>query len=236
MINSPSNPTGAAYTRNEIKALAEILADADISIVSDDIYESIIYDGFEFSNIANISEKLKKKTFVLNAVSKTYSMTGWRIGYMAGDETVIKYVESVQSQSTSNPTSISQWAALDALLGEQSFINDMVSTFDRRRKIMVKGLNEIRGITCLNPNGAFYAFPSIKGIYGMKGWNEIEKKYEGEYKSSKLSSFLLEEAKVAVVPGIGFGNDDYIRLSFATYDENIIEGLKRIKEAIGKLD
>ena len=236
VINSPSNPTGAAYTRNEIKALAEILADADISIVSDDIYESIIYDGFEFSNIANISEKLKKKTFVLNAVSKTYSMTGWRIGYMAGDETVIKYVESVQSQSTSNPTSISQWAALDALLGEQSFINDMVSTFDRRRKIMVKGLNEIRGITCLNPNGAFYAFPSIKGIYGMKGWNEIEKKYEGEYKSSKLSSFLLEEAKVAVVPGIGFGNDDYIRLSFATYDENIIEGLKRIKEAIGKLD
>jgi aspartate aminotransferase len=235
VLNSPSNPTGAAYTRSEITALAEVLADKDILIISDDIYESIIYDGFEFSNIANISEEFKKKTMVLNAVSKTYAMTGWRIGYMAGDAEIIDKVETLQSQSTSNPTSIAQWASVDALTGDQSIIKEMLTAFERRRKIIVDGLREIPGFTCFNPNGAFYAFPGVKNVYKLPGWKGVAEKYKDEYSSSTLSSFLLEEARVAVVPGIGFGADDYIRLSFATSDKNIIEGIKRIKEAITKL-
>lgn len=235
VLNSPSNPTGSAYTKNELIAIAEVLTGREILIISDDIYEAIIYDGFEFFNIANISDELKKNTMVLNAVSKTYSMTGWRIGYMAGNEEIIKKVDAIQSQSTSNPASISQWAALEALNGDQSVIKDMLTAFDRRRKIIVAGLNNIEGLTCKTPDGAFYAFPGIKNLYNKKGWRALREKYKSEFNSSAFSSYLLEAARVAVVPGIAFGSDDHIRLSFATSDDIINEGLRRINEAVDKL-
>lgn len=234
VINSPSNPTGAAYTRGDLEALAAVIGDRDIAVISDDIYESILYDGAVFSNMANISGEMKRKTFVLNGVSKAYSMTGWRIGYMAGDATVIKNVETLQSQSTSNPTSIAQWAALAALTGDQGVIAPMLEAFTRRRKLITEGLNAVPGISCSLPDGAFYAFPRVSGVYEMKGWGDVAARYEGG-SSSRLCSYLIDEARVAVVPGIEFGNDDHIRLSFATSDANIVKGVERIGEAIARL-
>lgn len=235
VINSPSNPTGAAYTFDELKQLAAVIEKTDIIPISDDIYETIVFNGFKFFNIANVSETMKKKTVVLNGCSKTYAMTGWRIGYMAGDQELIGKVDILQSQSTSNPTTISQWAAIEALTGDQSVLAEMMVAFDRRRKLVVKELSTMPGVTCYNPDGAFYAFPGISGVYQLKGWNKIAEKYKDEYKSSSLCTYLMEEARTAVVPGIAFGNDRYFRMSFATSDENLIEGLKRIREALVKL-
>lgn len=235
VINSPSNPTGAAYTFDELKALSEVILDAGILAISDDIYESIVYGNYKFNNIANVSNDMYKKTIVLNGVSKTYAMTGWRIGYMAGNENIIKKVETLQGQSTSNPSSISQYAAIEALSGDQSVVSEMVKAFDRRRKFVVQGLDSIPGFKCYNPEGAFYVFPRVDEVYKFKGWKKIEEKYKDEYKSSSLCAYLLEEAKSAVVPGIGFGNDNYFRMSFATSDESLLEGIKRIKKAIEKL-
>jgi len=235
IFNSPNNPTGAGYTRKDFEEIAEILEGTDITIISDDIYESIVYDDFEFCNFANLSETLKRQTLVINGVAKSYAMTGWRIGYIAGEASLIKKIETLQSQSTSNPTSISQWATIEALTGDQTVVSKMVEAFDRRRKIIIEGLNSIPGLKCYNPVGTFYAFPDITEIYKFSGWKKICEKYDDEYSSSILATYLLEEARSAVVPGIGFGNDKYFRMSFATSDENITEGLKRIKEAIGKL-
>jgi len=235
VINSPSNPTGSMYTLDELKALGELLKNYDICIITDDIYESIVYNGNKFYNILNAIPELKSKTMVLNGVSKTYSMTGWRIGYMAGDETIIKQVEMIQSQSVSNPTSIAQWAAVEAIMGDQSFIDEMLQAFTRRKEMIVKGLNDINGVECHNPDGAFYVFPNVKKIYQCNGFKHIIDNYKGDSLSSKLSSYLLEEARVAVVPGVAFGSDNNVRLSFATSDKSIIEGLKRIQEAIEKL-
>ena len=235
VINSPSNPTGATYSEKELIALADVLSGLDILIISDDIYETILYDGGKFINIANLSPDLKKKTIVLNGVSKTYSMTGWRIGYMAGNADIISKVEDIQSQSTSNPTSISQWASIAALTGDQSVIQTMLDAFTRRRKLIVDSLNSIRGIRCQMPSGAFYAFPNISDLFGVKGWEEAREKYRSDSQSSDFCAYLLDVARVAAVPGIAFGNDSNIRLSFATSDENIIEGVKRIKSAVEKL-
>ena len=236
VINSPSNPTGSMYNKKELQNIADVLADYDVAIISDDIYESLIYDNNKFINIANINEEIKNKTIVLNGVSKTYSMTGWRIGYMAaGNEDIIKKVEILQSQSTSNPTSIAQWAALEALKGDQSIISKMVEVFNRRRKIIVEGLNRINGISCNKPDGAFYAFPNISNIFKHKGWESIKNKYPDENNSSVLCSYLIQEAGVAVVPGVEFGSDSHLRLSFATSDENIKKGVERIKTAVEKI-
>ncbi|MFH0974774.1 MAG: pyridoxal phosphate-dependent aminotransferase [Spirochaetota bacterium] len=235
VLNSPSNPTGAVYTMEELKDLADLLAQYDILVISDDIYEALLYDNKKFYNIANMGEEIKKKTVVLNGVSKPYSMTGWRIGYMAGDENLIKKVDILQSQSTSNPASISQWAALEALSGDQTVVREMAKVFERRRNLIVEKLNSIKGINCKIPGGAFYAFPNISGIFKFNGWKSIIKKYDSKNNSSLLASYLLEEAKVAVVPGIEFGSDNNIRLSFATSDENITNGIGRIKEAVEKL-
>ncbi|HOK91862.1 MAG TPA: pyridoxal phosphate-dependent aminotransferase [Spirochaetota bacterium] len=235
VINSPSNPTGAAYTRHELEELARVLEDKDLIIISDDIYETIVYDGFKFFNIANISEKIKEKTIVLNGVSKTYAMTGWRIGYAAGNSDIIKKMDILQGQSTSNPTTISQWAAVEALSGDQSVLDHMLVAFDRRRNFVVDGLNNIPGLKCYKPEGAFYAFPDCSEVYKLKGWSKVSEKYKDDYKSSSLCAYLMEEARTAVVPGIAFGNDNYFRISFATSDEKLKEGLKRIKEAIEKL-
>jgi aspartate aminotransferase len=235
VLNSPSNPTGAAYDKSEIAAIAEVIGDRDIILVSDDIYEMIRYTGDPLFNIANVSKEMKEKSVVLNGVSKTYAMTGWRIGYMAGASSIIEQIETLQSQSTSNPTSISQWAAVAAITGDQSAVGEMVKTFERRKKIMVSGLNEMPGISCTDPDGTFYVFPCVEKVYSMNGWRRIEQKYGNAFKSSNLSSYLLEEAGVAVVPGVAFGSDNHLRLSFATSEGNIMNGVKRIDEAVRKL-
>jgi aspartate aminotransferase len=235
VINSPSNPTGSVYSREELQELADFLIKQDILIISDDMYETLLYDNIKFCNIANLGEEIKKKTIVLNGVSKAYSMTGWRIGYMAGDENIIKKVEILQSHSTSNPTSISQWAAVEALNGDQSVVTDMLKVFERRRNLIVEKLNSIKGVSCLSPGGAFYVFPNVSGVCKLNGWDSIKNKYKSSFNSSIITSYLLEEARIAVVPGAEFGADDNIRISFATSDENINTGIDMMKKAIEKL-
>ncbi|MEQ8181863.1 MAG: pyridoxal phosphate-dependent aminotransferase, partial [Smithellaceae bacterium] len=229
VINSPSNPTGAAYSPEELKALAAVLLDKEIFVICDDIYEKIIYANFPFENIATAEPKIKDRTIVVNGVSKAYAMTGWRIGYAAGPEQLIAAIIKIQSQNTSNPASISQKAAVEALKGDQEVVGKMVAEFRQRRDAIVKLLNEIDGVKCLSPEGAFYVFPNVSGIYGRS--------FQGKKitDSTELINYLLDEANVATVPGAAFGNDNHIRLSYATSLKNIEEGLKRIKIAIAKL-
>ncbi|MFQ5328612.1 MAG: pyridoxal phosphate-dependent aminotransferase [Thermodesulfobacteriota bacterium] len=229
IINSPSNPTGAAYNRDELKAIAEIAVSKEVAIISDEIYEHLCYDGFRFVSVPSLSEEIKRQTIVLNGVSKSYSMTGWRIGYAAGPRTVIKAMTNIQGQSTSNPSSISQKAAVEALSGPQDVVAEMVKEFDKRRKVMVDGLNAIDGIRCATPQGAFYVFPNISGC--------LKRSFQGKVIDSSLAfaDFLLDEAEVAVVPGEAFGMEGFIRLSYATSMENIEKGIRRIGEAVKKL-
>lgn len=228
ILNSPCNPSGATYNRPEIEALAEILVEKDILVISDDIYEKIIYDDLEYFNIASCSQAMKNRTVVVNGVSKAYAMTGWRIGYAAGPEEIIAAVTKLQSQNTSNPTSISQKASVEALNGDQTAVKAMVTEFEKRRNVIVAGLNQIRGLTCRNPQGAFYVFPNVERFFGMTlGGKQITG-------SSDVASYLLNEANVAVVPGSDFGDDRYMRLSYATSMKLIEEGIKRIKIAIEK--
>jgi aspartate aminotransferase len=229
ILNSPSNPTGSAYTLAELTMIAEVALANDVLIISDEIYEKIVYDDFEFHSIASVSDEARKHTITLNGVSKEYAMTGWRIGYAAGDASVIAAMGKVQSQSTSNPTSISQWAAVEALSGPKEAVEEMVEAFSRRRKLIVDGLNAIDGVTCLSPQGAFYAFPNVSSFYGKKGDGSIIKG------SADLAAFLLDSVEVAVVPGIAFGSDAHLRLSYACSIEDIEEGLKRIGTALGSL-
>ena len=230
IINGPSNPTGAAYSPEELKAIAAVLIDEDILIITDDIYEKILYTKYPFANIASVESKLKDRTIVVNGVSKAYAMTGWRIGYAAGPEEVIAAVSKIQSQNTSNPTSISQKASVEALNGDQSVVAVMVGEFLKRRDVIVAALNDIPGVKCLLPEGSFYVFPNVSGVYGRS--------YKGKkiIGSTELIDYLLDEANVAAVPGAAFGSDDHIRLSYATSLKNIEEGVKRIKNAIAKLD
>ena len=230
IINSPSNPTGAAYSPEELKAIAAILLDKDILVISDDIYEKIFYAKFPFINIATCEPKLKDRTIVVNGVSKTYAMTGWRIGYAAGPEEIVAAINKIQSQNTSNPTSISQKAAVEAISGDQSIVDKMVGEFQKRRDFIVEALNQIPGVKCFSPEGAFYVFPNVSNIYGRS--------YKGKKitNSPELIDYLLDEANVAAVPGAAFGSDNHIRLSYATSLKNIEEGIKRIKDAISKLE
>lgn len=229
VINSPSNPAGVTYTREELGSLAELLEGRGILAISDDIYEKIIYEGFPFTNIAQVSDGMKGLTVVVNGVSKAYAMTGWRIGYAAGPEAIIAAATKLQSQNTSNPTSIAQKAAVEALRGDQSSVSAMAIEFKARRDVIVEKLNAIPGITCMNPQGAFYVFPDCSALYG--------KSFKGEKisGSSDLAAYLLDEANVAVVPGVEFGHDGYIRLSYATSMANIRKGVERIREAVVKL-
>jgi aspartate aminotransferase len=229
IINSPSNPTGAAYTEKELKRLAEIIIKHNLVVISDDIYEKIVYDGFDFQNIASVCPEIRNRTIVVNGVSKSYSMTGWRIGYAAGPEDAIAAATEMQSQNTSNPCSIAQKAAVEALKGDQKVIFDMVEEFRRRRDCIVAGLNRIPGFSCLKPAGAFYVFPNVSGVYGRSGMNKVI------LNSQDLSEYLLEKVDVAVVPGSAFGNDKHIRLSYATSMKNIEEGVLRIQSAISEL-
>jgi aspartate aminotransferase len=230
IINSPSNPTGAAYSPEELKAIAAVLMDKDILVISDDIYEKIFYANFPFADIASVESKMKDKTIVVNGVSKTYAMTGWRIGYAAGPEEIVAAINKIQSQNTSNPTSISQKAAVEAISGDQSVVEKMVREFQKRRDVIVDALHEIPGVKCLSPEGAFYVFPNVSNIYGRS--------YKGKKitNSAELIDYLLDEANVAAVPGAAFGSDDHIRLSYATSLANIEEGMKRIKNAFAKLE
>lgn len=229
ILNSPSNPTGAAYSYSELEALAEIIVKKNILVISDDIYEKIVYDDFRFYNIASVGEEIKRLTLVVNGVSKTYSMTGWRIGYAAGPEDIVAAVTKIQSQNISNPTSISQKAAVEALMGSQDVVGEMVKEFKKRRDYIVKALNSIPGIRCMNPQGAFYVFPSISSLFGMS----CDGKKIGS--STDFVEYLLDKVDVAVVPGIAFGNDNHVRLSYATSMENIQKGLERIGNAVTKL-
>jgi aspartate aminotransferase len=229
ILNSPSNPTGAAYSLDELKSLAEVLVKKDVLVISDDIYEKILYDGFSFNNIASACEAMVPKTIVVNGVSKAYAMTGWRIGYAAGPEEVIASIDKIQSQNTSNPTSISQKAAVAALQGDQGALSTMVEEFQKRRNYIVSALNAINGVSCLRPQGAFYVFPNISGLFGKSTGSTVIKS------SADLAAYLLDEANVAVVSGDSFGDDRYIRLSYANSMQNIKKGMERIAEAISKL-
>ena len=220
IINSPSNPTGSGYTKEEIIALSKILIKyKNLYILSDDIYEHITYDGFKFFTIAQI-EKLKSRTLTMNGVSKSYSMTGWRIGYAAGPKEIIKAMAKIQSQSTSNPTSISQAAAVEALNGTQDFIIERSNSFKERRNFVVDSLNNIKGISCLSPEGAFYVFPNCKKLLNKKTKLKTDKEFVEK---------LLEKAEVAVVQGSAFGLDGYFRISYATSMDNLKKAMDRIK-------
>jgi aspartate aminotransferase len=220
ILNSPSNPTGAGYTKKEINDLAKVLINhKNVHILSDDIYEHISYDNFKFYTIAQVS-KLKDRTLTMNGVSKSYAMTGWRIGYAAGPKDIIKAIGKIQSQSTSNPSSISQAAAVEALNGNQSFIKKRSKTFKERRNFVVKSLNAINGISCLAPNGAFYVFPSCKGLLNKK---------TGLKTDTDFVQKLLEKSNVAVVQGSAFGLDGYFRISYATSMQNLKKAMERIR-------
>ena len=220
ILNSPSNPTGSAYTKKEIEDLSKILMKyKKVYILSDDIYEHITYDNFNFFTIAQI-KSLKDRTLTMNGVSKSYSMTGWRIGYAAGPKEIIKAIAKIQSQSTSNPTSISQAAAVEALNGVQDFIQERANSFKERRDFVVSSLNKINGISCLKPQGAFYVFPSCKKLLGKKRKLKTDKEFVEK---------LLEKSEVAVVQGSAFGLEGYFRISYATSMKKLREAMNRIK-------
>ena len=220
ILNSPSNPTGASYTKKEIESLSKILIkNKNIYILSDDIYEHITYDNFSFFTTAQIS-KLKKRTLTMNGVSKSYAMTGWRIGYAAGPKEIIKAIGKIQSQSTSNPSSISQAAAIEALNGPQDFIKIRANAFKERRDFVLNSLNEIKGISCLKPKGAFYVFPNCQKLLNKKTKLKNDKNFVEK---------LLEHSNVAVVQGSAFGLDGYFRISYATSMEKLKIAMKRIK-------
>jgi aspartate aminotransferase len=226
LLNSPCNPTGAVYSRDEIFEIARVLEEMNIIVVSDEIYEKILYDGNEHVSIASYSEKMKRKTVVINGMSKAYSMTGWRIGYTAGPKEIIAAVNKLQGHTSGNPTSISQWASLAGLGQDNSFINGWVAEFKKRKEYIVTELNRIEGVACTNPGGAFYVFPSVHSLLG-RSFNGKRVK-----DSEDLAYYLLEEGRIAVVPGKAFGAEGYIRISFATSMENIAEGMKRFERAV----
>ena len=223
-INSPSNPSGSAYSLDELKALGDVLIDfPNIVIATDDMYEHILWEGKQFVNILNAHPEFYDRTIVMNGVSKAYSMTGWRIGYAAGNEKLIEAMCTIQSQSTSNPTSISQYAALAALTGDQSFIAEMNKEFKKRHDFVVAELNTIDGVECVETDGTFYVFPNIE---------KLLERLEGIDDDLAFSDYLIEKAGVALVPGSAFGTAGHIRLSIATSMENLKTALDRIKQAI----
>jgi len=226
ILNSPSNPTGSVYTPDELQAIAELILDTDMYVLSDEIYEKLVYDGTVHKSIASLSPEIKERTIVVNGFSKSYAMTGWRLGYAAGPKEIITAVTRLQSHSTSNPCSIAQKAGVAALKGDQACIRAMVAEFDARRKRILESLNAMPGITCVEPKGAFYALPNVsswfgKEIRGRKITNSMD-----------FATVCLEEARIAIVPGSGFGDDRFVRFSYATSIENIEEGLRRMAEIL----
>jgi aspartate aminotransferase len=229
LLNSPCNPTGAMIPQSELGAIAALAVERDLLLISDEAYESLTYDGREHISVASLNEEVKRRTIVVNTVSKAYAMTGWRIGYTAGPEELIKAMGAIQSQMTSNPTSIAQKAAVAALLGPQDHVRTMKAEFDRRRQYLVGRLNAIPNLRCTNPEGAFYIFLNVSDLYGMAA--------EGRriQNSTEMATYLLHAAHVAVVPGKEFGSDAHLRLSYATPMEMIVKGAERIERALGAL-
>lgn len=224
IINSPSNPTGVIYTKEELQALGEVCVAHDVLIVSDEIYEKLVYGGHEHVSIAQLSPELKKQTIIINGVSKSHSMTGWRIGYAAGDAEIIGAMTDLASHSTSNPTSIAQYAAIAAYSGPQEPVEQMRQAFEQRLNIIYERLIQIPGFSCVKPQGAFYLFPNAKEAARMTGYENVDAFVEA----------LLEEAKVALVPGSGFGAPNNVRLSYATSLDSLHEALNRIETFINE--
>ena len=231
ILNSPSNPTGSCYTKNELLELANVLKKyPHVNIMTDDLYEHLIYDDNEFHTFASIAPELKERILTLNGVSKAYAMTGWRIGYAGGNASLIKAMGKLQSQSTSNPTSISQAAAVEALNGDDSFIAERAKVFKGRRDFLINELTSMNGITCRVPEGAFYVFPSCKGVIG-----KVDESNNKITNDEEFTTSLLEHAGVAVVQGSAFGLEGYFRISYATSDENLKNACIRMRDFLNKL-
>jgi aspartate aminotransferase len=222
ILNTPSNPTGMLYSREELQAIGEVCLEKGIMIVSDEIYEKLVYGGNTHTSIAELSPELKEQTIVINGVSKSHSMTGWRIGYAAGNEAVIKAMTNLASHSTSNPTTTSQYGTIAAYLGDQQPVEDMRQAFEERLNIVFDKLNNIPGFHCLKPQGAFYLFPNVLEAAKKTGYNDVDEFTKG----------LLEEAKVAVIPGSGFGSDNNIRLSYATSLDALEKAIERMHQFV----
>lgn len=228
LINSPNNPTGTVYTKEELKVIADLAVEKNLYIISDEIYEKLMYDG-EHVSIASFNKKIKELTIVVNGMSKGYAMTGWRIGYTASNDKIASIMTNIQSHATSNPNTVAQYASVEGLTGPQDSIDEMVKAFSMRRNVMVDKVNSINHLSCRKPEGAFYVMINITKLIG--------KAFDGKTinGSMEVADFLLESEKVAVIPGIAFGSDEYIRLSYATSMENIEEGLNRIENFTSKL-
>ncbi len=231
VLNSPSNPTGAVYSPDQLKAIAEVAVKHGIRVLSDEIYEKIIFSPNKFVSIASFGPEIKALTITINGLSKSHSMTGWRIGYAAGDAEIVAAMGRIQDQSTSNPTSITQAASVEALNGPQDAVETMRVEFEKRRTLIVDGLNAIPGIECPNPGGAFYVFPKVSGLYG-KSYTAVDGSIKTIKGSDDFAAWLLESVTVALVPGSGFGADEYVRLSYATSSDNIRKGVDRIASAV----
>ena len=229
ILNYPNNPTGSTYNEDELRVICNICLENNLIIISDEIYEKIVYGELKHIPVATLSKEAKQSTILVNGVSKSHSMTGWRIGYAAGNKDVISAMSKLQGQSTSNPTSIAQMAAIEALNGPQKVVDDRTREFQRRKNYIVTRLNNTEGFQCFDPLGAFYVFPSINGFIG--------KQYKGKTINNSIdfTEFLLEVAKVAVVPGIAFGKENFLRISYATSMKNIEEGMDRIEKAVALL-
>jgi aspartate aminotransferase len=229
VVNSPNNPTGAVFSPDALAAVARLAVERDLWVVSDECYESLTFEGRHVS-IASLGPEIKARTVVVNTCSKAYAMTGWRVGYAAGPRDLIRAMTDVQSQVTSNPSSIAQWASVEALTGPQDEVAKMAGEFDRRRRLIVSGLNALPGVRCTMPKGAFYAFANVSGLFGRR--TPEGRPLAG---STDAAAFLLDHARVAVVPGVDFGSDAHVRLSYATSDGLISEGLARMDVAIRRL-
>ncbi len=229
IVNSPCNPTGATYDRTTLERLAELALRRDLLLISDEIYEKVLYDGATHTSIASLGPEVAARTVVINGVSKAYAMTGWRIGYAAGPKDLLTAMANIQSQSTSNPCSISQKAAVVALREGGAFTEKMVTEFDRRRRVMVERLHAMSGVHCRMPSGAFYAFPNVSGLLGRQSPS-------GKIATpTDLANYLLQESRVAVVPGEPFGSTQHIRLSYATSMDTIVRGMDRLDAAFKQL-
>lgn len=230
ILNSPCNPTGAVIDTEELMAIAELAVERDFYLVSDEAYETLTYDGVKHVSIASLGDETKARTFVAGSTSKSYAMTGWRLGYVAGPKEVLRAMIDLQSHSTSAPTSVSQKTAVAALLGPQEPVEAMRREFDRRRRYLLEQIQSIPGVTCIPPQGTFYAFPNVSAFYGKK--IARGRKISG---SADLTAYLLREGRVTVVPGMDFGSDKHIRLSYCMNMELIGEGLERLARALGQL-
>ena len=233
VLNSPNNPTGAVFSPASLASVAKLALERDLFVVSDECYEALTFEG-RHASIAALGPEIKARTLVVNTCSKAYAMTGWRIGFAAGPRELIAAMTDIQSQVTSNPSSIAQWAAVEALIGPQDEVAKMAGEFDRRRRLIVQGLNALPGVSCVMPRGAFYVFANVSRLFG-RTWKTAGGTTTTLKSSLDVTAFLLEEARVAVVSGLDFGSDDHVRLSYATSDALITDGLARMAAALGRL-